>query len=162
VGVIDDVYSSVAGTADHLAGSTDESIARQFDDEEGGGFFDADTYRTEADRSNFGDGSNQWVPGTVETFRNLPDRLANPYDTVAGAADALTLNFDEGVGGLYSLVDDEPGNTAGPGDSSITNPEGGGPIYRLASVIIPVVLLIAGVWLVRPFVELLSVVLDDG
>jgi hypothetical protein len=63
----------------------------------------------------FGDGSNQWLPGIGETLANPVDRVSNPYDTVAGAADAAALKFDEGVGGLYSLVDDEPGNTAGPG-----------------------------------------------
>jgi hypothetical protein len=66
---------------------------------------------------NFGDGSNRWIPGLVETAQNPVDRIQNPYDTVAGAADAAALNFDEGVGGLVSLVDDEPGNTAGPGQS---------------------------------------------
>jgi len=66
---------------------------------------------------NFGDGSNEWLPGTIETINNPGPRLAKPYDTLAGAADAAALNFDEGVGGLVSLVDGEPGNTAGPGRS---------------------------------------------
>ncbi len=34
----------IASTLDHAAGSTDESIARTFDDESGGGVFDPDTY----------------------------------------------------------------------------------------------------------------------
>jgi len=34
------LYDTVAGTADHLAGSIDESVGRQFDDEEGGGSVD--------------------------------------------------------------------------------------------------------------------------
>jgi len=66
----------------------------------------------------FGDGSNRWIPGAVETIKNPVDRATNPYDTVAGAADAAALNFDEGVGGLVSLIDDKPGNTAGPGTSN--------------------------------------------
>lgn len=39
-GFLDDAYDSVAGAADHLAGSTDEAVARTFDDEEGGGIID--------------------------------------------------------------------------------------------------------------------------
>lgn len=66
---------------------------------------------------NFGDGSNEWVPGIIETVNNPVDRLSRPYDTVAGVFDAAALNFDEGVGGLTSLIDAEPGNTAGPGQS---------------------------------------------
>lgn len=70
-----------------------------------------------SDPSTFGDGSNRWVDGTQE-FLSDPGQLArDPYDTVAGAADAATLNFDEGVGGLSSLFDGQPGNTAGPGQS---------------------------------------------
>lgn len=65
----------------------------------------------------FGDGSNKWIPGVVETVQNPIDRITNPGDTLAGAADAAALNFDEGVGGLASLFDTEPGNTAGPGQS---------------------------------------------
>jgi len=34
------LYDSVAGTADFLAGSTDEAVARQFDSTEGGGFIE--------------------------------------------------------------------------------------------------------------------------
>lgn len=72
----------------------------------------------------FGDGSNKWIDGTIETVANPVDRVTSPYDTVAGAADAAALNFDEGVGGLTSLFDNEPGNTAGPQDEEWT-PAGG-------------------------------------
>ena len=68
------------------------------------------------------DGSNDWWSGLVETVENPVDRVTNPYDTFAGAADAAALGFDEGVGGLVSLVDDEPGNTAGPGQSEMWTP----------------------------------------
>jgi len=136
-GLVDDV----AGAADHLAGSIDESVGRQFDDEEGGGFVDfsqSNGDQTDQDETgttnndsgaddsggtfseeNFGDGSNEWIPGIQETIANPVDRATHPYDTVAGAADALTLNFDEGVGGLTSLVDGESGNTAGPGQEAV-------------------------------------------
>lgn len=68
------------------------------------------------DEDNFGDGSNRWIPGFIETVRNPIDRLTSPYETIAGAADAAALNFDEGVGGLTSLFGDGT-NTAGPGES---------------------------------------------
>jgi hypothetical protein len=72
----------------------------------------------------FGDGSNRWIPGLIETARNPVDRATNPFETVTGAADAAALNFDEGVGGLVSLVDDEPGNAAGPGTDATGDPGG--------------------------------------
>lgn len=82
---------------------------------------------TETDTTDgFGDGSNEWIPGVRETLANPVDRATNPIDTVAGAADAAALNFDEGVGGLVSLIDNEPGNTAGPGDSAAFDPDGDG------------------------------------
>lgn len=71
----------------------------------------------------FGDGSNEWIPGIQETVNDPTEAVTSPYDTVAGAADAAALNFDEGVGGLLSLVDSEPGNTAGPQDMGIFEQE---------------------------------------
>ena len=91
------------------------------------------------DPDTFGDGSNRWIPGIIETAQNPVDRATHPYDTVAGAADAAALNFDEGVGGLVSLVDEQPGNTAGPGQSpwledpregQPSNPTRGTPLAR--------------------------------
>jgi hypothetical protein len=73
----------------------------------------------------FGDGSNRWIDGLRETINNPVDRATNPGETLAGAADAAALNFDEGVGGLSSLVDGEAGNTAGPGQDDIDVPATG-------------------------------------
>lgn len=108
------------GFWDDAFGSVDESIGRQFDDEQGGGVFDPDTFQD--DSTDFGGGSNNWIAGTLETIRNPVDRVSNPLETVAGAADAAALSFDEGLGGLGSLVDDEPGNTAGPGQDDVDVP----------------------------------------
>lgn len=77
--------------------------------------------------SNFGDGSNRWIDGFVETVRNPVDRATNPVETVTGAADAAALNFDEGVGGLVSLVDDDPGNTAGVGQQGLFEDDAANP-----------------------------------
>jgi len=73
-------------------------------------------------------GSNKWVDGTEEFLSDPGQLVTDPYDTVAGAADAAALNFDEGVGGLSTLFDSEPGNTAGPGESPwVEAPEEGQP-----------------------------------
>lgn len=40
MGVLGNVYDTVAGAADNAVGPVDESIGRQFDDEPGGGFAD--------------------------------------------------------------------------------------------------------------------------
>jgi hypothetical protein len=90
----------------------------------------------------FGDGSNRWIPGLVETVQNPIDRATNPYDTVAGAADAAALNFDEGVGGLSSFFDDQPGNTAGPGQRNIWEPGGSDPVRNAVSSIVLVVVVL--------------------
>lgn len=72
--------------------------------------------------ADFEDGSNDWWSGTVETLENPVGRASDPYGTLAGAADAGGLNFDEGVGGLVSIFDDSEGNTAGPGDTEMWTP----------------------------------------
>lgn len=142
----------------------ERSIARQFDDEPGGGFADPDTWAPtdESDEPGegplgrqFGDGSNRWIPGLIETVRNPVDRLSNPYDTIAGAADAAALNFDEGVGGLVSLVDGEPGNSAGPGDDNVwhqTPTAGGGAVVAVVLIVVAGV----GLWLARPLLEIIA------
>jgi hypothetical protein len=107
----------------------------------------------------FGDGSNRWIDGFVETVQNPVDRATHPYDTLAGAADAAALNFDEGVGGLVSLVDDQPGNTAGAGDSSIWSTDadrlGGLQLVLFAA------LAMAVLWVVRPLLEIVSTIVEE-
>ena len=131
----------------------------------------------------FGDGSNRWLDGFRETIRNPVDRVTSPYDTVAGAADALALNFDEGVGGLSSLFDDNPGNTAGPGDddwdlpftgvganddddrSVNDNPldnilEGDGPLGIGPEQLLLLVVLVVALVLLRPVLSIVAGVVD--
>lgn len=69
-----------------------------------------------------GDGSNDWWGGVEDVAEDPVGEVSDPYDFVAGAADAAALQFDEGAGGLYSLVDGEEGNTAGPGDTEMWTP----------------------------------------
>jgi len=150
-------YSTVAGAADHLAGSTDEALGRQFDDEPGGGTFDPDTYVPNDwdpdDPDNFGDGGNRWIPGFLETVRNPVDRITSPWETTRGALDAAALNFDEGVGGLTSLVDGQPGNTAGSGQQGVNTTLLGGWI------LIPIIA--AALFVLAPYVDVLSGVLGE-
>jgi hypothetical protein len=68
---------------------------------------------------------------------------------VAGAADAAALNFDEGVGGLASLVDDEPGNTAGPGQEPAGSPGNQGKLLAITGAVVGLVVI---AYLFRPFV----------
>lgn len=79
-----------------------------------------------ADSDGFGDGSNDWWGGLTDFASDPSQAVEDPYGTVAGAADAATLNFDEGVGGLTSLIDDDAGNTAGPGQEAAFDPDGDG------------------------------------
>lgn len=73
-------------------------------------------------------GSNKWIPGTKEFLSDPGQAVRDPYGTAAGAADAAALNFDEGIGGLSSMFNDEPGNTAGPGQSPwLAAPQEGQP-----------------------------------
>jgi len=62
-------------------------------------------------------GSNNWIDGTREFLNDPGQAVRDPYDFVAGVGDAAALNFDEGIGGLVSVVDGNEGNTAGPGQS---------------------------------------------
>jgi hypothetical protein len=112
---------------------------------------------------NFGDGSNEWIPGIVETVKNPVDRARNPYDTLAGAADAAALNFDEGVGGIVSVFDGQPGNTAGPGQSPFLeeprdgqpeNPTAGTPLAGLVWIVVAVLVVGAALWLLRPLLTI--------
>lgn len=118
----------------------------------------------------FGDGSNNWIGGAADFADDPGQLLRDPYDTVAGAADAAALNFDEGVGGLSSLVDDEAGNTAGPGDSPFLeapqdgqpdNPgTTGSPLLDGIFGVAVVVMVTAGLWLIRPLLEILASIVE--
>lgn len=80
----EDAYGTVAGTADHLAGSTDEAVARQFDDEEGGGFADYDTWAGLADHA--AGSTDEWVGGQTggDSDTSDEDPLADLYEYEEG------------------------------------------------------------------------------
>ena len=52
-------WDDLVDAADHAAGSTDEAVARQFDDQQGGGFADYDTWAGLADHS--AGSTDEWV-----------------------------------------------------------------------------------------------------
>ena len=105
-----DAYQTAAGVADHAAGSVDESVARATDDEPGGGLVDG-------------------AAGTLDHLSGSVDEaIGRQFDDTPGGG--LRGGFGEefqgddqsfltrGALGLHSLVDSEPGNTAGPGQQS--------------------------------------------
>lgn len=108
----------------------------------------------------FGDGSNNWVDGTVETLQG------DGKNDLAGVADAAALNFDEGVGGLVSLADAEPGNAAGPGTTQTETEPGGSNVLNQGvlagegidglQVFVFGAVLLALLYLLRPVLEIVS------
>lgn len=89
------VWSTLAGAADHAAGSFDESIGRQFDDEQGGGFADTDTWVDNQDQGPVGDG-----------FEGLAKTFASPF-----VEDRALDQVAEG--GLVSVDPDQTTNAPG-------------------------------------------------
>ncbi|RDZ65879.1 hypothetical protein C5B90_05885 [Haloferax sp. Atlit-12N] len=82
------ILGSVAGGLDHLAGSVDESIGRQFDDEPGGGF--ADVGRTgETNDSETDTYNNRYLRG--DFARSLYDTVTDYDGTLNGQEDTVDL-----------------------------------------------------------------------
>jgi len=101
VGGLTDAYDGVAGAADHAAGSVDESVARQFDDEDGGGFGD---FFTADERSDF-----VFREGTTE--RTIYDTLFDYEGTWGDSTDTEDLwgpswSFDGGFDWRNENTDD--------------------------------------------------------
>lgn len=93
------IWNTIAGAADHAAGSTDEAFGRQFDNQEGGGIADADTYTGIADH----------LAGSVDEsigrqFDSDPgggfaDETANTvWSGMSGQADWWMGEYDEAAG----------------------------------------------------------------
>jgi len=133
------VWNTIAGTADHLAGSTDEAFARQFDDTAGGGFSAGFGEELGSSRTSFLTGLGQYaglVPrGTAEQRQNAAGPGVQP-----GGTD------------LWG------GGSVNP-DGSTDPPDGGlglGVTAALVGVFALVVL-----WLVRPLLEIGAEVADE-
>ena len=73
---VEDPYNQyVAGPADHLAGSTDESVGRQFDDTPGGGFADVTANTFWSGASGLGDWAAGDVDETVQQYASTGSQM---------------------------------------------------------------------------------------
>lgn len=81
------------GFFDHVAGSIDEAHARQFDDEQGGGIADYDTWAGVADHA-----AGSTDEATARQFDGEQGGGVADYDTWAGVADHAAGSTDEWVG----------------------------------------------------------------
>lgn len=91
MGILGDVYDGVAGVADHAAGSVDESIGRQFDDQPGGGFADVTNSGDRAAVDTDGDGTadeyhNRYLQGDLA--RSAYDTIMQYDGTLNGSSDS--------------------------------------------------------------------------
>jgi len=99
------LWNQVAGVGDHLAGSTDESIGRQFDNTPGGGFADYNTYAGVGDHL-----AGSTDESIARQFDDIPgggfaDTTANSFwSGAAGLGDWVAGDTDETVGRATSLV----------------------------------------------------------
>ncbi|WP_435358443.1 hypothetical protein [Haloarchaeobius sp. DFWS5] len=93
------LWDSAAGLADDLAGSTDEAVARTFDDEAGGGIIDGTTETIGAGYDTVAGTADHLAGSTDEAFaRQFDDEAGGgilDYDTYAGWADHMAGSTDE-------------------------------------------------------------------
>jgi hypothetical protein len=100
------LYDTVAGAADHLAGSTDEAFARSFDNQQGGGMYDGLAETTDhlagtTDEAFARSFDNQQGGGLWDGFKDGLGDLAMERPASHEGTDSWDLpgpNFDETVG----------------------------------------------------------------
>jgi hypothetical protein len=150
---VENQYNKVAGVTDHLAGSTDEAVGRQFDDREGGGFTDPDAYvgfgedviDVPADAWNATTGTGENLGWFGEIDRKLDPRSWNGEDPdwaePSEATDGIS-GFVAGATGATGEIVDEA--SKGAGASLKRNPK------LLALVVVVVLSLLA------PYVRVLA------
>ncbi|QCC47442.1 hypothetical protein [Halobellus limi] len=135
MGVLGDAYDTVAGAADHAAGSVDESIGRQFDDETGGGFFDV------APEGSGGAAVDTDGDGEPEEFNNR--FLRGPVRTVYDA----TFDYEGTLNGEEDTVD-----LIGPTTGDVATGETG---WQFKAVVV-LVAVGAFLYLARPLLTILA------
>ncbi|MWG34154.1 hypothetical protein [Halomarina oriensis] len=140
-------YDLVAGTGDHLAGDVDESIGRQFDDRPGGGFADLapEGHDPEAD----GAGNRFLFGPTRDVYDTIVDydgRLNGSEDS----ADVLGPSIDEATDPFIY----QPGEDVGALEGTLRS------LFASPGRILVLVVIVGGLWLVRPLLELASEVSD--
>jgi len=105
------IYDTVAGVADYAAGSVDESIGRQFDDQPGGGFADL-TETGETNEDGLAGGGedaeyhNRYLQG--EGVRTAYDTIFDYEGTLNDEDDTADV-FGPTVGGTADAVVDVEG-----------------------------------------------------
>lgn len=123
------LYDSIAGTADHLAGSTDEAFARSFDDTEGGGLYDGTAGvldhaagSTDEAVGRFHDGSTQIANSEWSGTQRFVGytRLATRHFLGPIGEDAEDFAFENQAGGFMGNEDDT--DLAGPSVGGSTEP----------------------------------------
>jgi len=108
------IYDSIAGAGGYLAGSVDESIARQFDDEPGGGFADLGRTGESNDGGIFdsdGETYNRYLRG--DAVRTAYDTLVDYSGTLNGEEDTADLLGPTAGGTADAAVDVEGEETDG-------------------------------------------------
>lgn len=134
-GLLDDIggavsggYDAIAGAGDFLAGSTDEAIGRQFDDDPGGGILD---------------GFQSAIPGLSQSQETterqaeegiLPDDAAQPSDVAASDASIQRTQSSAPPGGTavqvirirngLAFVSDDNVNRRATDKQDVVSPEG--------------------------------------
>lgn len=99
------LYDMVAGVGDHMAGSIDESVGRQFDNEQGGGIFDTDTYTGWADHAAGSVDESIGRQFDDTEGGGFADEIANgSFDFLSGQADWWAGDVDEQVGEATGML----------------------------------------------------------
>lgn len=150
------LYDDIAGAADHLAGSTDEAFARQFDDEEGGGIIEGISPEQATDINPFDESIVDEVFGGTTSAERDGDPHAGQTGLVEDTLDSIPRQFDDTAGGGFA---DELLEQAGDAVDEARNV---GPEWLDELSVLVVVLLVVGaaLWLVRPLLELGTAVAD--
>lgn len=156
------LYDDVAGALDHAAGSTDEAVGRQFDDEPGGGFVEPGPLE---ESDNFvemqyrgGTGTLDYLTAVWNDPRYSPnsdaseERMRESFVLTGVSRDAYDVIADyEGAWGGEEDSFDLPGPAAFGADGSALD------VFESNwRVIIALVLLLAGLYLVRPLLTIVA------
>lgn len=149
MGIFNRAYDSVASTADHLAGSTDEAFARQFDDQPGGGIADADTWGDAATGGQYSDPNQNidlFSPSLLGEYATFGATDAEEWESVGVPSAVDTGDLDRDVD-----VDPSP-------DRDKTDL---GDIVKIVRFAVYAVVIAAILHLIGPLLELTTEVIDE-
>jgi len=151
-------YDAVAGAGDYAAGSVDESIGRQFDDKKGGGVVDADTW-IDNEGDPFGAVSSTFSFGG--DVMGIPEEKQSKEGIISQDPSTYNSWIYSGVSRTGQQFDNTPGggwpDKFVPGDPDI--PGLGGNTFGKLTML---VLVMAGLYLLRPVLEIGANVSEEG